>query len=367
MSVLNPESSHHFLLGVIEGFYGRSYSWQQRQQLISFLAEQGYHAYCYAPKSQRQLRMDWRHAFAADDFSELKKLSEAAQSNGIAFGLGFSPWGLQPSYEIEDQKALQKKIEEINRIGADWLCVLFDDMPGDGNDLAERQLQVMHDVLRYSSASLFAFCPTYYSHDPVLEKLFGIRPGNYWRQLGDELPGNVDVFWTGNQVVSASYSAEDFSEITAQLKRKPMLWDNYPVNDGRVISNFLHLDLFPDRSQELQPLLSGHIVNPMNQFYLSLPVLSALPAIYAGDDYPDLYQEKHRCWKELCLKLGGQSLFDLLERDKQRFQYEGLTAFSESEKQQLAAEYRTQGSVPALEVADWLSGGYAFDPACLTD
>lgn len=361
MNAENLPMSHQFFLGVIEGFYGRSYCWQQRQQLIQFLSEHGYHAYCYAPKSQRQLRMGWKQPFSSDDFNQLQSLAKLSKDRGVEFGLGFSPWGLQKSYDANDQQALQKKIDELNRIDADWLCILFDDMPGDNEELAEKQLHVMHEVLRYSTAKRFTFCPTYYSYDPVLEKLFGTRPESYWRQLGQELPKNVDVFWTGNNVVSTAYSEHDFADIAEQLQRKPMLWDNYPVNDGRIISNFLHLDLFPNRPSSLKSVVSGHVVNPMNQFSLSLPVLSALPAKYSDSMSPENY------WKHVCVSLGGESLWRLLERDKQRFQQEGLSSFSEDDKQHLIKEYQQQGSPPALEVVAWLSGEYAFDPACLTD
>jgi hypothetical protein len=355
--IINAAST--FFLGVIEGFYGRSYSFEQRQQLISFLAAKGYHGYCYAPKSQRQLRMAWREAFSAEDFTGLKQLAEYSQSHGLAFGLGFSPWGLQQSYSDEDQRALRNKIDELNRIGADWLCILFDDMPGDGDDLADRQLRVMHDVLRYSSASRFAFCPTYYSDDPVLESLFGKRPAHYWQQLGAGLPANVDVFWTGSKVVSTAYQLDEFVAITEQIQRKPLLWDNYPVNDGRLISKFLHLAPF-QRSREMQQVISGHIVNPMNQFALSMPVLATLPTLYDNMDVQQV-------WRESCVALGGDNLLVLLERDAARFQYRGLDTIDAAEKQQLIAEYRAQGSAPAREVADWLAGAYQFDPACLTD
>ncbi|MEZ5741799.1 MAG: hypothetical protein R3E68_21770 [Burkholderiaceae bacterium] len=42
-----------------------------------------------------------------------------------------------------------------------------------------------------------------------------------------------------------------------------MLWDNYPVNDGQRMSQYLHLRAFtPDAPATLAPLLRGHAINP---------------------------------------------------------------------------------------------------------
>jgi len=48
-------------------------------------------------------------------------------------------------------------------------------------------------------------------------------------------------------------------------------------------------------------------------------------------------------------------------------QHEGLSALSGARLAQMRARYTAFRSPYAQEIVDWLKGGYAFDPACLTD
>jgi hyaluronoglucosaminidase len=46
-------------LGVIEGYYGRPWSWDMREAQARFLASHGYSSYIYAPKADAYLRRRW--------------------------------------------------------------------------------------------------------------------------------------------------------------------------------------------------------------------------------------------------------------------------------------------------------------------
>src|SRR5690606_38231537 len=91
-----------------------------------------------------------------------------------------------------------------------------------------------------SSADRIILCPTYYSDDPVLERVFGERPHNYWQNLGEQLDSRTDIFWTGPRVCSEHFNVEHLHAVGQRLGRKPFLWDNYPVNDGAIKSRHLH-------------------------------------------------------------------------------------------------------------------------------
>src|SRR5690606_15582159 len=123
----------------------------------------------------------------------------------------------------------------------DILCLLFDDMRGDIPHIARIQADLTRRATELSSASKVMLCPTYYSDDPVLEKVFGPRPQDYWPSLKREIDPEVDIFWTGPRVCSDSYPLAHLDEIAERLGRQPVLWDNYPVNDGAVKSRHLHL------------------------------------------------------------------------------------------------------------------------------
>ena len=113
-------------------------------------------------------------------------------------------------------------------------------MPGDLQSLATRQAEIVADVCHWLPGVHVLVCPTYYSFDPVLEKYFGRMPLDYWSQLGRELPQDVGIFWTGNKVCSEAITVSDIEAIVQRLQRPVILWDNYPVNDGAVRSNFLY-------------------------------------------------------------------------------------------------------------------------------
>ncbi len=350
-----------FLRGVIEGFYGRTWSWPARRMMIDFLRQQRFNTYVYAPKADRYLRGDWRHLHDVAGFDELLALRTHCSAQSIRFGIGLSPSGLQEAYTAQHRAALERKFRQLNQLDSDVLCILFDDMPGAITDLAERQAAIIRDIMTMSSARRFVMCPSYYSFDPVLEQIFGAMPPRYWETLGDMLPEEVDIFWTGPLVLSPGYSKEDIVAITARLGRKPTLWDNYPVNDGKRISRFLFLKPVRNRPHELQQWCSGHLANPMNQ-----PLLSQLPLASLAQSLLDKHYDADIFWRDALESFVGNDLAALLRRDVERFQDLGLDTIDEHDRQTLIAEYGRIAHPAAAEVIDWLREGYRFDPACLT-
>ena len=74
-----------------------------------------------------------------------------------------------------------------------------------------------------------------------------IRPTPYLEALAGALPLAVDVMWTGPTVCSPTVRAADARAwATALAGRRPILWDNYPVNDG-TMARSLHLGPYRGR------------------------------------------------------------------------------------------------------------------------
>src|SRR5690606_28628463 len=121
---------------------------------------------------------------------------------------------------------------------------------------------------------------SYYSHDPRLAEVFGPMPDGYLADLGRGLDAGIDIFWTGQRVCSERYTVEEFEAIADLLQRPPVLWDNYPVNDGRLPGPFLHVRAVGQRPAGRRQVLRGHRANPMNQAWLSRLPLASLPACY---------------------------------------------------------------------------------------
>ncbi|MDG2047337.1 MAG: beta-N-acetylglucosaminidase domain-containing protein [Halioglobus sp.] len=345
------------LVGVIEGFYGRSWSIDTRLAYADYLSEAGLNACIYCPKEDPYLRRQWQHDWPQTKWLELQQLSKTYAERGIKWGVGLSPVELYRDYGAPQRAQLKAKLERLGELEAPLLAILFDDMPGNLDALASRQAEIVFDVCRWAPSAKVLVCPTYYSFDPVLEQHFGPMPGDYWRQLGEDMPLHAEIFWTGNQVCSKSIETSDLQPIVEQLGRAVLLWDNYPVNDGAVRSNFLYTSKLAARSADLGEYISGHLCNPMNQGLLSLPALSGLAGLYGSGHFND----------DVLCRLLGPLTWERLSRDGQVFEQQGLSGMGQQQCQQLALEYAALPGAAALEVAQWLRGEYSFDPACLTD
>lgn len=348
--------SMEFLAGVIEGFYGRSWSFETRLAYADYLGEAGLNTLIYCPKGDPYLRRRWQADWPESSWRELLELSSAYRQRGINWGVGLSPVELYREYGKVQREQCKRKVERLAELSAPLLAILFDDMPGDFDALATRQAQIVADICDWVPGVRVLVCPTYYSFDPVLEQYFGPMPVDYWPQLGRELPGDSEIFWTGNRVCSESIDVSDIEAIVEHLGRPVTLWDNYPVNDGSVRSKFLYTSKLSARSPALRPLIKGHFCNPMNQGLLSLPALSGLADLYGNGGLNE---------EALCRILGPLT-WERLSRDKHVFEHEGLSGLGEEQCRRLASEYGGLPGAAATEIAQWLLGHYSFDPNCLT-
>lgn len=349
-----------FRLGVVEGFFGKTWSWEARRHYAQFLSGNGFTTYLYAPKNDDCFRKHWTEACPQDHLDALASLAGHYRNAGVEFALGLSPFELYRDFSTAGKQALENKIAEINEINPDTLCILFDDMQGAQDNLAAQQLKIMEHVTRASKARQYILCPTYYTDDPVLEKHFGPMPADYLEELGSQLDSRIDIFWTGPKVFSDEFPEDHLSDVSERLYRKPLLWDNYPVNDSKRLCGYLHLNPFENRDEGLKSLAQGHMANPMNQAYLSKLPLYTLSRIYQG-------LESNNMLEEACAVLCPPKLAPLLQEDSAAFQEKGLEKLDESTRAELMEKYRPFEDHPMVqELFGWLQGEYAFDPACLT-
>ena len=355
---------HTPALGIIEGFFGRSWTWQDRKDYAQFLALNHFDFYIYAPKSDANLRKHWQQDWPSDAKQELSQLRATYRDAKIDFGIGLSPHEIYLDNSRDNRQQLTARVKQINQLNPDILCLLFDDMRGDIPNLANIQIDLMHEVAEASKAKRIIFCPTYYSFDPVLEKVFGAMPENYWQDLNKNLDKNIDIFWTGEKVCSPEYPQSHLQEVTELLGRKPFLWDNYPVNDGAIQANLLKLRSVNKSHALIQDPVSGHAQNPMNQPWLSQLALASLPIAYREKNNYD----PENTLKKICATMCGEELATYLLQDIPLFQDKGLKKFSEEEKAELLHRYSQFPQNPfCSEIVDWLNGEYVFDPACLTE
>lgn len=351
-------------LGLIEGFFGRSWSWEDRKNYAQFLALNEYSFYIYAPKDDKNLRKDWQHDWPSEIKKSLADLRQIYRTANVQFGIGLSPHEIYLDNTHNQRAQLDQRIKQINQLKPDILCILFDDMRGDIPGLAQIQIDIAHQAAATSNAKKIIFCPTYYSFDPVLERVFGAMPDHYWQTFAQQLDKGIDMFWTGEKVCSVNYSNEHLAQVTELIGRKPFLWDNYPVNDGAAKSNLLQLRAFDQGHSQLADKVAGHAVNPMNQPWLSqIPLASLSLAYREKENY-----SADTAFSSICKNLCGDNLAKQLRQDIHQLQDLGLKKLTQQERQELHAAYqRFEKSPYAQEIVAWLNGEYQFDPACLTD
>lgn len=344
---------NNFELGIIEGFYGKPWSWDTRKEYIKFLKQAGYSFYFYAPKADAFFRRKWREAMPVELIKNLKELSLLCKSEGISFGVGLSPYEIYFSFDDEAKKDLLARINLFNEIGIDRLAILFDDMknaPG----LAKNQAEILHWVKERSHCSKLLMCPTYYSLDPILDKMFGDRPSDYLSDLGKYLDPSIDIFWTGEKICSKGYTPEHLHDINTQFGRKVALWDNYPVNDGHLMCKYLHLSAFENRPGSLAHELASHFVNPMNQAWLSkIPLLTLKDSYDLNENYNPNYS-----FINAATVLSNAELADRMFHDLEKFHKLGLDNLSIEVRQELISIYAQYQHPFATEIIDWLNDKY---------
>jgi hypothetical protein len=336
-------------LGLIEGFYGKPWRWDTRAEAVAFLAPHGYGFYYYAPKADAFLRRRWREPHPPEMDDALRRLSRHCRSQGVRFGVGLSPYELYRCFDADARAALAAKLAQLEAIGVDDLAILFDDMRGDLPNLARMQVEIVHWVRAHSNATRLLVCPSYYSDDPILDRFFGERPANYLEEFGRGLDPAIDIFWTGEEVCTRAFSPGHLARVTAQLGRKPFLWDNYPVNDGPVMSQFLHLRGFTGRPATICGHVAGHAINVASQPVLSrIPALTLADCYRQGDDYE--YGAAFARAAEIVL---GKELGDLVRRDLMLLQDMGI-----ERAQGLQDRYAAFDHPGAREIVAWLDGAW---------
>lgn len=348
-----------FSIGVVEGFFGPAWPAEARQSYAEFLSQVGGDFYIYAPKQDAHLRKEWRDKWGEGFIRKLSELKEEYHSRGVKFGVGFSPFGLGKNLSSEDRSHLEEKLLILNGIGIDLLGLFFDDMPTDEN-LAENQLTVLGLVKTCFSKKII-FCPSYYSFDPILEKVFGKMPEGYLEKIADGVPSDVSIAWTGPKVISPIIDATHLNDVTKLLKRKPFIWENLFANDGPKNCKFLKLRPFDGRDNQTSLGSEAFGFNMMNQPELSKLVFFSSFLVLKNGENPDTALEA------AIMKLCSPGFGGFIRRHRETFLSLGLDQIEGNLKESMLQELSGFSDPAAKEILQWLEGKYIVGSECLTD
>lgn len=251
------------LLGLIEGFYGPPWSWDARDRMIDFLATNGFDLYVHAPKDDPLHRARWRDPLPEEELARFERLARRSADTGVELTYGLSPIDMVPGDQAAVEVLVAKTLQ-LQARGVDSFCLLFDDLPEDlpsgateRAEAARWQAGVANEMLRTvreaGAGGQFLFCPTEYCSRNT-------APTPYLRALGETLEPGIEVFWTGPQVCSQSITAQDLAAVSEGLRRLPLIWDNYPVNDGEMRWD-PHIRPLRGRAPDLPAACSGLVAN----------------------------------------------------------------------------------------------------------
>lgn len=302
-----PESESPFALrGVIEGFYGTFYTFPERNDMIDFIGKQGFNFYAYGPKNDRQHRMRWWDPYPPVILEEFAKTIRVAQDARVQFCYTIS-FGVPPSYATsEDFDVVTEKFRRFYDLGCRAFGILLDDAPtGFAHDANRRAFPTVaaahadfcNRVLEWASKlperCFLMMAPTdYYGASPFSDYLY---------DLGRLLDGEIQVCYTGRDICVPTLTAADAEAFGAVIRRKPLIWDNYPVNDLQMRPQ-LHLGPLEGRDPALSGVVSGMMFNPMIQAEASkIPLLTI--ADYLRD--PGHYNPE-QSWDQALRSIAGE-------------------------------------------------------------
>lgn len=208
--------------GVIEGFYGNPWSFDDRVSQFEFYGANKMNIYVYGPKDDPYHHSKWYELYPEAEAAQMKELVQHATDNNVKF-----VWAMHPSNSISSDSDRQKalaKFEQMYGLGVRAFSIFFDDISAESVDAQVSYLNFLTDnfVNKKSDVEQLVVCPTQYNK--------GWSSGNYLSTMGKGLYSGIQIMWTGNSVVDM-IQKDDCTWFTGQTGRKPFIWLNYPVND----------------------------------------------------------------------------------------------------------------------------------------
>lgn len=345
-------------LGVVEGFFGPEWPWDARHRFCETIRRAGGSFYIYAPKRDPYLRKNWTDDHPENVWKELKALRARCASLQLRFGVGLSPFEIHDHWTEATRAQLREKILKLEDLGSEELGLFFDDMKG-APDLAPKQAEIV-DFVRSVTRQDLLFCPTYYSWDPVLDRVFGQRPDRYLEDIGRDIDPSVRILWTGDKVISETISAKNLDDVAKILKRAPFVWDNVFANDGPRQCKFLRLKPLTGRPNEAFATSAGWALNLMNQPSLSELLFEASARVLIGGE------DSLEAYRATITSAAGSSLANLVIEQRTLFNDIGLDKMEPHTQTDLRAKLKPTDRFEA-EILAWLDGKYLVGPECLTD
>ncbi len=311
---INHEPSFE-MRGIIEGFYGVPWSFEDRKNVISYLGQHKMNTYMYAPKDDELQRKKWRDFYDEAKLAEFKELLERSRQEKVDFFYMISPGNDIKYTEGSEIKALTDKLDQMIQLGITHFGLLLDDIDyllkddvaikftNPGNAHAYLINQVNHYLKMQLSYYTLVACPTEYDN----------RYGSlYLENLTENTDPEVIFFWTGPSTLASEITTEDIERMAKVFKRPMIIWDNVPVNDYLDDKETIILTPYENRSPQLgnpEYQVLGIVSNPMFQWELSTLTIDTMSDyLWLAEKYHPEESLKHH----LALRFGEEQVSSLL-------------------------------------------------------
>ncbi|MDN4075316.1 protein O-GlcNAcase [Fictibacillus terranigra] len=300
--------------GVIEAFYGVYYTAPERDDLISFIAEHGFNHYIYGPKNDRQHRARWREPYPDYIMEQFAKTVSHAKKCGVDFCYSIG-CGVSINYASETDFAhITSKFKAFYDIGVRKFMIMLDDISAEFHHAEDRARytsyaeahvdltnKLYHWLKSVDAGCELSMCPTdYHGQAPF---------SPYLHELGEGLHPAIDIYYTGPDICSRTISEKDSTDFAAAVNRKPVIWDNYPVNDLEMTGE-MHIGPIYGRDASLPKASKGLFVNTMSQAEASKVVLVTYSDYFAD---PVNYNP-WKSWDKAIRVVGGDENYESLRR-----------------------------------------------------
>jgi len=317
--------------GIVEGFYGAFYTAPERNDLISFISDYGYNLYVYGPKNDRQHRARWREPYPNFIMKQFAETIVHSKKHGVEFCYSIGS-GVSINYAAEeDFLHITTKFKAFYDIGVRTFMIMLDDINAEFQHEEERKLfksyggahvhltnRLFHWLQSIDKMVTLSICPTdYHGNAPF---------SGYIYEIGKGLHPDIGICYTGPEICSKTISEQNVADFAEAINRKPIIWDNYPVNDLAMTAE-MHIGPITGRSASLPFVSKGFIVNTMSQAEASKIALITFADYFEN---PESYNP-WVSWEKALRKVGGKENYAALKTFAENSLHCCL-GFSEAEK-----------------------------------
>lgn len=263
--------------GVIEGYYGVPWTFEQKIDLLKFGAKYKNNVFIFAPKFDPYHRDKWFELYPDDELEKIAEIARVGNETKNRFVWTISPFHIkridEDNFDVS-MKILNAKLEQLYTAGVRQFGVLGDDV---GTLSPSIPIRVMDSLSKWAKEKKdvydFLYCPGGYN-------LAALWDPYELNEYTEGFPEDVHVFFTGSDVCAPidqqslqkykTYQIDENYNGANKERRDPVFWLNWPVNDFDFHYRKLHIGKPEVLKENTEDLLKGVVTNPMQEPYASL-------------------------------------------------------------------------------------------------